>query len=77
MDQRVSHSQVGEKIGLSYAQVSRLRSGDRLPSIRTMLRIEAVLGWPLSDQARLHQGEKAAYAIEFNKRININESVFV
>lgn len=39
-------------LGVSLATISRLRSGDRRPSMALMSRIEKELGWSIETQAR-------------------------
>lgn len=47
----MSNTAVAALIGLTHAQVSRIRSGDRLPSIETMMNIHKVFGWSMDEQA--------------------------
>ena len=42
--------QLAEALQVSQAHVSRLRSGERLPSMSLMWGIESVLGWTTGDQ---------------------------
>lgn len=66
----ISNKEIGRQLGVSHAQISRIKSGDRLPSLQTMLRIQETLGWSLADQAVLHQqADRSEYAAEFNRRI--------
>lgn len=58
-----TNQDVAAKIGLTHSGVSRIRSGDRLPSIPTMARIETVYGWTVQDQVSARGTGK--YAEEF------------
>jgi transcriptional regulator with XRE-family HTH domain len=42
---------MAEIVGCSEATISRLRSGDRTPSVRLMQEIRRVLSWSLDEQA--------------------------
>jgi transcriptional regulator with XRE-family HTH domain len=66
-EQRIKNGRIGEQIGLSYAQVSRIRNGTRRPSVETMLRIEDVYHW--SAQAQLNARRAGTYATEFEARV--------
>lgn len=68
----LTNQQVGNLIGLTYSAVSRLRSGNRLPSINTMYAIEAVFSWPVTDQlaTRVAMGGPVAWSQEFDRRIS-------
>lgn len=63
---------VGKRIGLSYSAVSRIRSGDRYPSLAVMRKIREAYGWPVADQMALipDEGRNMDYALEFERRIN-------
>lgn len=37
-------------LGVSHATVSRIRSGDRLPSLQVMQKIRELYGWTLDEQ---------------------------
>ncbi|QLF82716.1 helix-turn-helix DNA binding domain protein [Microbacterium phage SBlackberry] len=54
---------VADKLGLSESGVSRLRSGDRLPSLALMQKIEAAYGWSVQGQsiARTHNDWRGAF----------------
>jgi transcriptional regulator with XRE-family HTH domain len=63
-----TNAEVGEKIGLTHSAVSRIRSGDRLPSLAAMRAIEKAYGW-----TRYHQllaRDQHAYAAAFEQIIN-------
>jgi len=45
----VTNATLGERIGVSHSMVSRLLSGDRLPSVPTMARISEYFGRPLAE----------------------------
>lgn len=48
----MTNTEIGKAIDLSDAMVSRIRAGKRLPSIETMIRVEAVYRWKLDRQCR-------------------------
>lgn len=50
MTERLSNTKLGELLDLSHASVSRIRSGDRLPSLKVMSVIAGLTGWSLDDQ---------------------------
>lgn len=54
---------VADKLGLSESGVSRLRSGDRLPSLALMQKIEAKYGWSVQGQsiARSHNDWRRSF----------------
>lgn len=66
-----TNPEVGKRIGLSYSGVSRIRSGDRYPSLAVMRKIREAYGWSLADQQALipDTGRNMDYAAEFERRI--------
>lgn len=71
-DGGATNPEVGQRIGLSYSGVSRIRSGDRYPSLAVMRKIREAYGWSLADQQALipDRGRNMDYALEFERRIN-------
>lgn len=65
MTERLSNTELGAALGVSHASVSRIRSGDRLPSIRVMSRIATLTGWDVGEQVEAR--EEGTYAEEFEK----------
>lgn len=59
----VTNQAVADRIGITHSAVSRIRSGDRLPSFDVMRVIAEVYGWDLQSQsdARI----LGSYASEF------------
>lgn len=53
----ISNSQIGSDVGLDYTTVSRIRSGQRLPSIDVMVEIERCYDWPVADQVKARGNE--------------------
>ena len=49
----MTNEEIGKLIGLSYSAVSRVRRGERLPSIDVMVAIESHFGWSVSDQVKV------------------------
>lgn len=66
----VTNQRVADDLGVTHAHISRIRSGDRLPSLQLVRRIEVKLGWLVSDQiADLDPGRyAAAFEVVLTKR---------
>ena len=66
----MTNGEIGKLIGLSYSAVSRLRRGERLPSVQVMVAIESHFNWSVSDQVKVRtsQGPKA-YAHRLNEAV--------
>lgn len=64
MAERLSNIKLGDMLGLSHASVSRIRSGDRLPSLTVMMEIAKLTKWSLDDQAIAR--EDGTYAEKFD-----------
>lgn len=60
----VTNQRVAEDLGLTHSGVSRIRSGDRLPSISVMIKVEEVLGWRVQSQVQVIAAPRK-YAQEF------------
>lgn len=57
----VTNQRVAEALGITHSAVSRIRSGDRLPSLQLVRRISNVLNWPVDEQvSTLDPGTYAA-----------------
>lgn len=67
-----THPEVGKRIGLTYSAVSRIRSGDRYPSLAVMRAIEREYAWPVAEQQALipTDGRDMKYADEFASVLN-------
>lgn len=63
----VTNMEVGTLIDMGYTGISRLRSGDRNPSIAAMLRIERAFGWSLVDQ--VHARERGEFGKAFEQTL--------
>lgn len=46
----VTNETVAQELGITHSAVSRIRSGDRLPSLALVRRIAATYGWSIEDQ---------------------------
>lgn len=46
----VTNREVAEVLGVTHSMISRIRSGDRSPSLDLMTRIAFEFKWPLEDQ---------------------------
>ena len=68
----MTNEEIGKLIGLTYSAVSRLRRGERLPSVEVMLAISEQFGWGVADQVKVRTSQGAkAYARVLNEYINI------
>lgn len=46
----VTNQRVADDLGVTHSMISRIRSGERHPSLVLASRISRVLDWPLQDQ---------------------------
>lgn len=60
----VTNESVAKRLGLSHSMISRIRSGDRMPSFRTMQAIAAVYDWSLDAQGEAQRLDQYAAAFE-------------
>lgn len=78
-DNDLTNIALGKALGVSHAQASRYRSGDRVPNDLTMLKIARLMDWPVEEQITLKyqqlkenhtswRGEQGVYAVEFRRR---------
>ena len=67
--QTTNHRAIAELLGLSIPTISRLRSGERVPSWPNQQVIAERLNWPLADQTRAR--ERSRWYIEFERHIRI------
>lgn len=58
---------IGDKIGLTHSAVSRIRRGERLPSIEVMTKIDTVFKWSVVDQIAERAMGARRYAGRFNE----------
>lgn len=69
----VKNKDIAERLGINPVSLSRLRSGERKPSLRMMLRIESELGWSLTEQsAAFDERDRKAYAGAFRRFLRDN-----
>lgn len=61
----VTNRRVGEDLGVSHATISRIRSGDRVPSLALMGKVEKLTRWKLDRQVRARLEGK--YADQFER----------
>lgn len=61
---QVTNQRVAEELGVTHAHISRIRSGDRLPSISLVRTIEAKFGWSIAEQIADLDPERYADAFE-------------
>jgi hypothetical protein len=64
MTERLSNSKLGALLDLSHASVSRIRSGNRLPSLKVMAVIAGLTGWSLDDQVAARESGTYASCFE-------------
>lgn len=68
-----TNPEVGKQLGLSYSGVSRIRSGNRYPSLAVMRKIRDAYAWPIEEQMKLIPEETGKrnmeYAHELERRI--------
>lgn len=60
----VTNQRVADDLGLTHSAVSRIRSGDRLPSLKLVQKIALVYGWSVEEQIADHDAERYAIAFE-------------
>lgn len=65
----LSNVEVGRRIGLHHTSVSRVRKGERVPSLEVMQKIATEFGWSLDDQAQCKAKSRADYAAGFEAQI--------
>lgn len=63
MADRVTNVHLAGLLGISHAQVSRLRSGDRPATLNTLIAVRDALGW--SVEAQVAAFEQGTYAAAF------------
>lgn len=59
-----TNKSMGARLDLVHSTISRFRSGERLPSIATMQKIEKVLGWRMGPQIAARQSGQYAEKFE-------------
>jgi hypothetical protein len=68
---RMTNGEIGKLIGLSYSAVSRLRRGERLPSVQVMVAIQDAFGWGVADQVWVRSSAGAdGFARKFNDELD-------
>lgn len=60
---QVTNQKVAEDLGITHSMVSRIRSGDREPSLSLMMQIAQLFGWSLDSQATAISNDR--YGEEF------------
>ena len=58
---RITNAAVGKRLGMSYSGVSRIRAGERYPSLPNMRKIRDVSGWSI-EAPHIGEGQDAADA---------------
>lgn len=67
----VSNLQIANDLGhLSHSSISRIRSGDRVPTYETIWRIHEVYSWPIFDQVEAILNK--TYPAKFEQRLNLH-----
>lgn len=67
MRANISNKELGAKIGLDHTSVSRLRGGDRNPSMHTMARIAVEYNWDMLEQYNAIDAK--TYASQFEDQL--------
>jgi transcriptional regulator with XRE-family HTH domain len=60
--------QLADRLKVSQAHVSRLRSGERLPSMELMWSISDALGWPPGEQMEAVRAKQ--FHVQLNERLD-------
>lgn len=69
----VKNKDIAERLGINPVSLSRLRSGERKPSLRMMKRIETKLGWSMTDQSAAYdECDRTRYASAFRRFLRDN-----
>ena len=68
-NEQLTNEQIASMVGLTHSAISRLRSGDRQPSMATMFAVEAAFGWPATDQLQTRVLGTLAWAKKFETTI--------
>lgn len=63
----VTNQRVADDLGITHSAVSRIRSGDREPSIALGARIAVLFNWSLDDQAKAMR--VGNYSVLFEQRL--------
>lgn len=61
-------AEAAERLGVSESTISRIRSGERRPSLDLMIGIAALFSWSMDEQATAIVDE--VYEAEFTKRMD-------
>lgn len=74
-----TNREVGDRIGLSHSSVSRIRAGERIPSIDVMQVIAREYGWSLDDQATARADQvkypaNRAYVLGFERAVDAEDA---
>lgn len=80
-DGNLTNQALGDALGVSHAQASRYRSGDRVPTDLVMLKLSRLMDWPVEEQIALKYRQlerlrqpgtvdpfEGPYAVEFRRR---------
>lgn len=65
-------AEMADLLDVSESMVSRIRSGERQPSLDLMLKIRGTLGWSIEDQADAIKGEH--YAGDFKELMDRSDA---
>jgi transcriptional regulator with XRE-family HTH domain len=63
----LNNTDVGVRLGVSRAAVSRFRNGSRVPRMATQKKIAEIYGWTVAEQATAHAAGE--WAAEFNAHL--------
>ncbi len=71
----MTNDQLAARLGVSRSMASRVRSGQRLPSVRTMYAIHAEFGLSLDELVAAHIQGSAKFSALLRAKLDENESV--
>ena len=69
MPATISNEEFGRRVGVSHSMASRMRSGVRLPGVRTMARISKEFGIPLEELVAKHEEGPEAFGAMLRRRV--------
>lgn len=73
MGKRLSNAEFGQLIGVSHSMASRIKSGDRLPSVGTLSRIHEVLDIPLDTLVLAHRRGPESFGRLIRSRLEMRD----
>lgn len=65
----MTNAEFGRRVGCNHSTASRLRSGDRLPSVGLMSRISEEFGIPVKTLVEAHQAGPESFSALLRRRV--------